>query len=61
VYVRRKSARAGQVPLVQSGRPTWAIGDQRSNHSLSPKSIRLKKSDRWLSRKPYALKTERKG
>jgi hypothetical protein len=39
LYVHRKLTRAGQVLLVQSGTPTWAIRVQRANHSPSPKYI----------------------
>jgi hypothetical protein len=35
VYVRKKSAMAGQVPLAQSGRPIWATANRRANRALS--------------------------
>jgi hypothetical protein len=39
VYVRIKSTWTGQVPLVQSGMPTWATEDQRADHPLSSKCM----------------------
>jgi hypothetical protein len=65
MYVYRKSTQAGQLPLVQSGRPTWAIGDESANHPQSPQLKKIMRkmiteSDGRLSQMPYALKRQRR-